>query len=113
MGNVAENRALIKRVMLEYEHLYNLEPTEGVQTTVIFDESRDHYLLLTLGWEGNRREYRIVLHVRLFNERFWIEEDWTENGIATDLLLAEIPNTQIVLAMHAPDRRKWTEFAHV
>ncbi len=40
-----------------------------------------------------------------------IEEDWTEGGIATDLLEAGVPKEDIVLAFHPPKMRPYTEFA--
>ncbi|MGK7944818.1 MAG: element excision factor XisI family protein, partial [Microcystaceae cyanobacterium] len=41
----------------------------------------------------------------------YIEEDWTEEGIANDLLREGIPKTDIVLAFHDPETRKFTDFA--
>ena len=40
-----------------------------------------------------------------------IEEDWTEEGIATDLLEAGVPHEDIVLAFHPPEKRPLTDFA--
>jgi hypothetical protein len=91
--------------------LYNLYPTPGVETFVIFDEERDHYLLMSLGWAKDRRVRRAVLYVRLRDGKFWVEEDWTEDGVATDLLRAGVPNQDIVLAFHPPEKRPLTEFA--
>ncbi len=52
----------------------------------------------------------ITLHLR-FNDKIWIEQDWTENGIATELLEAGVPNEDIVLGFRHPERRPLTEFA--
>jgi hypothetical protein len=43
--------------------------------------------------------------------KFWIEEDWTEEGVATELLEAGVPSSDIVLAFHEPAMRQHTEFA--
>jgi len=43
--------------------------------------------------------------------KFWIEEDWTEDGIAADLVRAGVPKEDIVLAFHEPGRRQYTDFA--
>lgn len=37
------------------------------------------------------------------NEKIYIEEDWIEEGIATDLLEKGIPKEDIMLAFHAPE----------
>ncbi|NEO28302.1 MAG: XisI protein, partial [Kamptonema sp. SIO4C4] len=45
------------------------------------------------------------------NEKIYIEEDLTEEGIATELLRENVPKEDIVLAFHDPESRKFTEFA--
>lgn len=111
MEKVTTYKQLIKRIMLEYERLYNLQTVPGVEEVVVIDEERGQYLLLSIGWEDKKRVRRTTLHVRLHNDKIWIEEDWTEHGIATDLLKAGVPNHDIVLAFHPPDMRELTEFA--
>ena len=111
MDKLTESRGLVKRLLQEYERLYNLQPTPGVETFVVFDEERDHYLLMSLGWMEERRVRRVVLYVRLRNGKFWIEEDWTEEGIATALLRGGVPREDIVLGFQPPARRPLTEFA--
>ncbi|MEZ4861109.1 MAG: element excision factor XisI family protein [Caldilineaceae bacterium] len=49
--------------------------------------------------------------MRLHNDKFYIEVDGTEQGIATDLLEAGVPKEDIVLAFHHPAMRPYTEFA--
>jgi hypothetical protein len=45
------------------------------------------------------------------DRKFWIEEDWTEDGIAADLVRAGVPKEDIVLAFHEPGMRQYTDFA--
>lgn len=49
--------------------------------------------------------------MRIRNGQFWIEEDWTEEGIATDLVRAGVPKEDIVLTFHEPKMRQYTDFA--
>ncbi len=63
------------------------------------------------GWSQHRRVYRVTLHIRLHNGKIWIEQDWTEDGIATELLAAGVPKEAIVLAFYQPEVRSMTEFA--
>jgi hypothetical protein len=53
----------------------------------------------------------ISVYVRIKNDKIYIEEDWTEEGIATELLREGVPKEDIVLAFHDPETRKLTEFA--
>jgi hypothetical protein len=43
--------------------------------------------------------------------KIWIEEDMTEDGIATYFLEQGVPREDIVLAFHPPFIRPLTEFA--
>lgn len=40
-----------------------------------------------------------------------MEEDWTEEGVATHFLTAGIPKEQIVLGFKHPEIRPYTDFA--
>src|SRR5579863_9754942 len=104
MDQLSQYRSIVKDLFQEYARLYNLKPPVGVETWLIIDEQRDQYLLLSSGWSKGRRVRRIPLHVRLHGGKIWIEEDWTEEGIATALLRLGIPNDHIVLAFHSADK---------
>jgi hypothetical protein len=51
------------------------------------------------------------VHIRLRDGKIRIEQDWTEEGIATDPVRAGVSREQIVLAFHPADLRQLTEFA--
>jgi hypothetical protein len=53
----------------------------------------------------------MTVYVRIRDNKFWIEEDWTEEGIATDLVRAGVAKEDIVLAFHEPKMRHYTDFA--
>lgn len=53
----------------------------------------------------------MTVYIRIQGGKFWIEEDWTEDGIATELVSAGVPKEDIVLAFHEPKTRQYTEFA--
>ncbi len=53
----------------------------------------------------------MTVYVRIRDGKFWIEEDWTEDGIANDLVRAGVPKEDIVLAFHEPKMRQYTDFA--
>lgn len=111
MDKQIKYRQLIKRLLQELVEQLNRRPDTGVETDVAFDEERDHYMLLRVGWSPRGRVQGNTLYVRLKDGKFWIEEDWTEEGIATALLEAGVPKEDIVLAFHPPEMRPYTEFA--
>ena len=111
MDKMIRYRDLIKRILTEYVELCNRQPKPGVEAILITDEEQGHYMWLKLGWENGKRVKYITVYVRIRGGKFWIEEDWTEDGIATDLVREGVPKEDIVLAFHDPETRKHTDFA--
>ena len=64
-----------------------------------------------MGWDKDERIKTVMIHIRLKDDKIWIEEDWTEDGVATDLLEKGVARKEIVLAFHPPNVRQYTEFA--
>ena len=102
MDKVNTYRVEIKRILSAYAALVARQPTPGVETLLVFDEARDQYLWLQVGWADDQRVYGVTLHVRILEGKIRIEQDWTEEGIASDLLQAGVPRADIVLAFHEP-----------
>lgn len=111
MDRLNSQRAVLRRLMERHADLSRQADGVGVETVLLIDPSSDRYLLMDIGWASNRRVNNIYLHVHLKGGKIWIEEDWTEEGLATELLRAGIPREDIVLAFHSPERRHLTEFA--
>lgn len=119
MDKLNHYRSLVQKVLTYYAELsqrsFHVKPKSeliaSTETTLIFDEGHDHYLLMIIGWHSEERIKSTMIHVRLKDDKIWIEEDWTEDGIATDFLQAGVPSEDIILAFHPPHLRQYTEFA--
>jgi len=112
MDKLNHYRHLIQKILTLYEELASQTPNpQGVDSLLAFDEQRDQYLWFQVGWTREERIKGISVHIRLKNEKIYIEEDWTEEGIANELLREGVPKEDIVLAFQPPDVRKYTEFA--
>ncbi len=113
MDKLTEYTKLIKHILTKYVELSNRHPNPGIETFLIVDEAKAQYIWMNLGWQNGDRVTDITVYVRIREGRFWIEEDWTEDGIATDLIRAGVPKENIVLAFHEPKMRQYTDFAVV
>ncbi len=112
MDKLNHYRLIIKKILTEYDQIANQTPNiAGVDTILSFDEERDQYLWFDVGWHERKRVKAITVYIRIKNEKIYIEEDWTEEGIANELLREGVPKSDIVLAFHDPETRKFTEFA--
>jgi hypothetical protein len=102
---------LVKQGLTAYATLVDKFPHSTYNLAVAFDDVHQQYLVRKLGWKDNRRVNYTPLHVALRNGKIWIEEDMTEDGIATYFLEQGVPREDIVLAFHPPFMRPLTEFA--
>ncbi|MDJ1185156.1 XisI protein [Roseofilum casamattae] len=112
MDKLEKYSFLVKKILTEYDRIASQTPNlEGIDTILSFDEERDQYLWFDIGWTPKKRVRAISVYIRIKNEKIHIEEDLTEEGIATELLREGVPKEDIVLAFYAPETRKYTEFA--
>lgn len=111
MDKIAYYRNLIKTLLTQHNEAVSRQPQPGVESLLAFDEEHDQYLWLKSGWRQRSRVHGLTLHVRLQHGKIWIEQDWTEDGIATELAEAGVPCKDIVLGFCVPEDRDMTEFA--
>ncbi|NEO40206.1 MAG: XisI protein [Moorea sp. SIOASIH] len=110
MDRLKRYREIVQEVLTEY-HQINEKSGSTTESALAFDQLQDQYLLLLMGWWKDERIKSVMIHIRFKDDKIWIEEDWTEDGVATDLLQKGIPPEEIVLAFHPPHLRQYTEFA--
>jgi XisI protein len=82
-----------------------------IDTELILDTIRDHYQLVHVGWQNERRVYGCVLHLDIKDGKIWLQHNGTENDIAIELVEMGIPKTDIVVGFHSPFKRQFTEYA--
>lgn len=109
MDKLENYRCQIEKIFREYTTI----PFSYGEITceAIFDRLKDSYLLMAIGWKKGRRIHSCLAHLDIINGKIWIQRDGTENGIAADLESAGVPKSDIVLAFHEPEIRKYTEYA--
>lgn len=109
MDPLTRYRQVVQDVLAAY-YQETAATITAVERQLVLDPTRDHYLLMTVGWEQNRRVDSCVIHIDIKDGQIWIQHDGTERGIANDLVDAGIPKADIVLAFHAPYKRPYTGF---
>ncbi len=109
MDKLTRYRQYVQQILDEYS---SYQPAYGnVEVEPIIDPVRDHYQLMTVGWDGLQRVHGTLLHIDIRNEKIWIQHDGTEEGIANRLVAMGVPHEDIVLGFHAPYKRQFTAFA--
>lgn len=110
MDKLTDYQNFLKKILNEYEIISAQVPDPDIDEVLMFDDQMSEYFWFNIGWKNKRRVKAIFVYVRLKNEKIYIEEDWTEEGIS-ELLREGVPSKDIVLAFHDPESRKFTDFA--
>lgn len=105
----AQLKQAILKVLQDYIDFLGSEPDTQLQ--LIIDENNNHYLLTETGWQGQRRIYGTLIHCDVIDNKIWIQQDGTEDGIAPELIALGINKQQIVLGFKSIERRQITDFA--
>jgi hypothetical protein len=84
---------------------------KDVETQLIIDSERDRYLLLRVGWEGERRINYPVFHFEIKDGKIWLQENNTDVEVDRELEEMGISKKEIVLGFHHPAMREYSDFA--
>jgi hypothetical protein len=109
MDNLDKYRDKVKQLLTKYSQY---KPSYGeVEVEKIFDTERDHYQIISVGWNNQNRIYGPIMHLDIKNEKIWIQENTTEVDIALELIEMGVPKHDIVIGFHTPKMRQLTDFA--
>jgi hypothetical protein len=111
MDKVTKYRTVIKKILSELEDILKRQPVPGVETSCVFDEERDHYMLVEVGWSKGKRVQSIILYFRIRNGKIWLEENNTDLTFEEDFEEAGIRDDEIVIGFHPPEERRKMEYA--
>ncbi|MDJ1168735.1 XisI protein [Roseofilum sp. BLCC_M154] len=102
-------RELVQQLIEQHAREQSPEDLETIE--LVFDTDRDRYLLLYVGWQDEKRMHGCPIHIDIKEGKIWIQRDFTEEGLANQLLELGVPKTDIVLGFRSPYVRQFTGFA--
>ena len=110
MDKLSSYREIVKQILSEQAQL-STTGDDGVETQLIFDETRDHYQLSYVGWQGSQRVFGPVMHLDIQDGKIWLQYNGTEEAIAERLTEKGVPSSDIVLGFHSAFKRQFTHYA--
>lgn len=110
MEKTVKYRKAVTQLLSEYLAAGN-QNNPDVEEYVSFDQERDHYQLMSIGWEKGRRVYFCILHFDIKNDKIWLQENNTDYDIIDQLGRLGVPKSDIVIGFHPAELRPLTEFA--
>jgi hypothetical protein len=109
MDRLDKYRLIVRQVIEDYAQG---KPSNGqIESEAIVDREKDHYEVMLVGWNGQRRVHVSIVHIDIKEGKVWIQHDGTDRPVADELMAAGIPREDIVLAFHPADVRPLTGFA--
>lgn len=111
MDTVTQYRAIIEQILTHYVEVPYAYGT--IQNETIFDARSDRYVVLSVGWQGQKRIHGCLIHIDIIAGKVWVQADGTEDGVARILEAAGIARHDIVLGFQSQDARPQTTYAVV
>ncbi|MGD1857592.1 MAG: XisI protein [Leptolyngbyaceae cyanobacterium] len=109
MDKLENYRTIIQQLLEDYAQFDSGD--KAVEVQLLADTIRDHYQLMHIGWQDERRIYGCILHLDIKRGKIWLQHNGTEDDIPTELVRLGIPKTDIVVGFHSPFKRQFTEYA--
>jgi hypothetical protein len=81
-----------------------------IESQTVFDVPQDHYQIMNVGWDGERRVHGCVVHLGIKDGKIWVQHNSTELQIAQELAAMGVPKQDIILGFQAPYVREYTGF---
>jgi hypothetical protein len=110
MDTKLKYQEIIKNILTSQAE-YRASIPDNYDSQVIFDDENGRYLVLDIGWNGDKYLHTAPIHLDLIDNKIWIQFDDTEEGVATDLMEAGVDKEDIVLGFRHPKLREYTGFA--
>ena len=103
MDTLNRYRQIIEDCLTPYANIrYSVQ---DISNEAVFDRSRDRYVVMSQGWDNNKRVHGSLIHVEIIDGKVWVQRDGTEVGIAIELANAGIPKEDIVFGFRRPEHR--------
>jgi hypothetical protein len=109
MDKVAKYREYVQQLIADRA---NSDTTrkQDVEVQLVMDTVRDHYQWMNVGWEEFKRIYHCFIHLDIKDGKIWIQQNWTEDDLAADLVEMGVPPEDIVLGLQPPFKRPYTDY---
>ena len=106
MEKIAKYRQIVRELLIA--HSTTNEP--NIECQLIFDTEHDHYQILDIGWQELTRIYACYIHLDIKDGKIWIQHNMTEADLGQVLVEKGVPASDIVLGLHPPYKRPYTNY---
>ena len=108
MDKLTQYREYVQSLMTRYATSDQMK--DDIEVQLVMDTVRDHYQWMNVGWEGLKRIYNCYIHIDIKDGKIWLQQNWTEEDPAAELLEMGVPREDIVLGLHPPYKSPYTDY---
>jgi XisI protein len=108
MDKVEQYRASVKALITRYAS--EDSSSQDVDVELVLDVEHDHYQWMNVGWEGLTRIYRCIVHLDIKDGKVWLQQNLTDRNPAEELVDMGVAREDIVLGLHPPYKRPYTDY---
>jgi hypothetical protein len=108
MDKLVQYREYVQKLMTGYANADRAQ--EGVEVELVMDTVRDHYQWMNVGWVELKRVYDCYIHIDIKDGKIWLQRNWTEEDPTADLVALGVPREDIILGLHPPYKRPYTDY---
>jgi XisI protein len=108
MDKLEQYREYVQQLMTRYAS--GDKAQDGVEVELVMDTVRDHYQWMNVGWVELKRIYDCYIHIDIIDEKIWLQKNETEEDPAADWVEMGVSREDIVLGLHAPYKRPYTDY---
>lgn len=112
MDKVKTYQNIIVTLLEEYAAIPPSYPT-ALRDELIIDTQRNHFQLLTVGWEGDHFVHEAIFHLDIIDSKVWIQQNNSEAKLTDELIERGVAKSDIVLGFQHPAMRVHSGFAVV
>jgi len=105
MDRITEYRQIVQEYLTEFA---TISPTYQL----IFDTTRDRYLVIHDEWCGESRIYGCSMQLDIIENQIWIQQNNTEIYVDRELIQQGVSPQDIILGFRSPSIRKLLAAAH-
>ena len=85
---------------------------QDCENQVVADKERNHYLLITSGWDDDAKVQSTVFQLDIKPDgKIWLQSNWSDTDVAELLVQKGVARSDIVIGFYPEFMRQGTDYA--
>lgn len=109
MDKIKKYQEVLKKE-LEYQASIPFANAPKLESQVIIDEAKKHFMLMVIGWNKETYKHYALFHFELKGEKIWVHQNNSNIDLAAFFTENDIPKSDIVLGFLMPEERELSDY---